>query len=70
MPKLLLTETKPPVKHPTSRNKETFMNSKLSGKPRYTNQSTLMKDKERKKQKRRSFPAIKQISRKKHAIPT
>ena len=46
------------------------MNSKLSGKPRYTNQSTLMKDKERKKQKRRSFPAIKQISRKKHAIPT
>lgn len=46
------------------------MNSKLSGKPSYTNQSTLMKDKERKKQKRPSFPAIKQIPRKKHAIPS
>lgn len=57
----ILTKTKPPVKHPTSRNKENFMNSKLSGKPSYTNQSTLMKDKERKKQKRPSFPAIKPI---------
>ena len=46
------------------------MNSKLSGKPSYANQKTLMKDKKRKKQKIRSFPAIKQISRKKHAIPS
>ena len=37
--------------HPTSRNKETFLNNKLSRKLSYIRQGTLTKDQERKKQK-------------------
>ena len=44
-----------PVIHPTSRNNEIFLNTKLSRKPSYIKQGTLTKDKERKKQKGRPF---------------
>ena len=51
-------KTKPPVRHPTSRNSENFMNTKLSGKPKYTKKSKLTKDKKKKKQKGRPLPVI------------
>ena len=46
------------VIQPTSRNNETFLNTKLSGKPSYINQGALTKDKETNKQKRRPFPVV------------
>ena len=39
--------TKQPALHPTSRNNEIFLNTKLSRKPSYIKQGTLTKDKEK-----------------------
>ena len=52
MAEITSEKNKQSVIHPTSRNNETFLNTKLSRKPSYT------KDKERKKQKGRPFPVI------------
>ena len=58
MAEITFDESKQPVIHPTSRNKETFLNMKLSRKPSYIKQGTLKKDKEKKKLKGQPFPVI------------
>ena len=58
MAEITSDKNKQPVIHATSRNKETFLNTKLTRKPGYIKQVTLTKDKERKKQKERPFPVI------------
>ena len=58
MAEITTDKNKQPVIHPTSRNKETFLNTKLIRKPSNIKQGALTKDKERKKQKRRSFPVV------------
>ena len=59
MAEITCDKTKQPVIHLTSRNKETFLNTKLSIKPSYMKEDTLTKDKEKKKQKGRPFPVVK-----------
>ena len=54
----IISDKNKPVIHPLSRNNETSLNTKLTRKPGYIKQGTLTKDKERKKQKGRSFPII------------
>ena len=58
MAEITSDKNKQPVIHPTSRNNETFLNTKLSRRPSYIKQSTLTKDKERNKQKGPAFPVI------------
>ena len=58
MAEITTDKNKQPVIHPTSRNKETFLNTKLIRKPSNIKQGTLTKDKERNKQKRRPFPVV------------
>ena len=58
MAEITSDKNKQPAIHPTSRNKETFLNNKLSRKLSYIRQGTLTKDQERKKEKARPFPVI------------
>ena len=58
MAEIASDKNKQPVIHPTLRNNKTFLNTKITTKPGYIKQRTLTKDKERKKQKGRSFPVI------------
>ena len=58
MAEIISDKSKQPVIHPTSRNDETFLKTKLTRKPGYIKQGTLTKDKERKKQKGRPSPVI------------
>ena len=62
MTKITSAKTKQLVIHPTSRNNETFLNTKLSRKPSYIKQDTLTKDKERKKQNGLPFSVINKYS--------
>ena len=54
MAEITSDKNKQPVIHATSRNKETFLNTKLTRKPGYIKPGTLTKDKERKKQTKRA----------------
>ena len=58
MAEITSDKNKQQVIHPTLRNNETFLNTKLSRKLSYIKQGTLTKDKERKKRKWRPFPVI------------
>ena len=58
MAKITSDKTKQPLLHPTSRNNETFLNTKLGRKASYIKQGTLTKEKETSKQKGQSFPVI------------
>ena len=63
MAEITSEKNKQSVIHPTSRNNETFLNTKLSRKPSYT------KDKERKKEtKRATISSNKHMSRKRHVL--
>ena len=55
MAKITSGKSKQLLIHPTLRNDKIFSNTKLTRKPGYIKQSTLTKDKERKKQKRWPF---------------
>ena len=58
MAEITSDKNKQPVIHPTLRNNETFLKTKLTRKPSYIKQGTLTKDKERKKRKGRPSPVI------------
>ena len=66
MSKITSDESKQSVIHPTSRNNENFLKTKLTRKPGYIKQGKLKKDKERKKKV--AISSNKQICRKRHGI--